>query len=241
MYLSALLVDTGINPDRPRPGRLWMRQPYRIHQRLCMGFPLAEAKAGDPDFVRPYRVGAFSGVHQKIRTSEQAFLFRVDPLVNGRAMIVVQSARRPDWEYAFRNADYLLAGPPEVKEVHHDYQEGQSLLFRLRANPTRRNNETRKREGVLTEEKQREWLVRKGQSGGFEVLSTTVTDESFKRATRKHLEENEDSECMSHLSVRYDGILRVTGPEALREAIIGGIGSAKAFGFGLLSVAPDRG
>jgi CRISPR system Cascade subunit CasE len=206
-----------------------------------MGFPLTEAKAGDPDFIRPYRVGAFDSVHERPRTEEQAFLFRVDALMNGRAMIVVQSARRPDWEYAFHNADYLLAGPPEVKEVRHDYQEGQSLLFRVRANPTRRNNATRKREGILTEDKQREWLVRKGQAGGFEVLSMMVTDESFKRATRRHPEGGEDSERMSHLSVRYDGILRVTDAEAFREAIIAGIGSGKAFGFGLLSVAPFRG
>ncbi len=39
MYLSSLLIDVGDNPDRPRPGRLWLRNLYHVHQRLCMAFP----------------------------------------------------------------------------------------------------------------------------------------------------------------------------------------------------------
>lgn len=239
MHLSCLLVNTGDNPDRPRPGRLWLRQPYRIHQRLCMAFPVVSTKTDDLHFLKPYQPEAFGGVHEKTRSAEQSFLFRVDALAGGRAMIVVQSAPPPDWDYAFQNATYLLAGPPTVTSIDHTYATGQTLLFRLRANPTRRGKDTGKREGVLTEEKQREWLVRKGQSGGFEMLSVTVTDESFKRASRGRL--GEEVAPMSHLAVRYDGVLRVTDPEVFRNTIIAGIGSGKAFGFGLLSVAPFRG
>lgn len=38
--------------------------------------------------------------------------------------------------------------------------------------------------------------------------------------------------------VRFDGVLRVTDVEVLLDALRGGIGPAKAFGFGLLSLAP---
>jgi len=238
MYLSCLLIDTGTNPDRPRPGRTWLRQPYRIHQRLCMGFPEEASKAADPEFLKPYEPARFHGVHEKTRTAEHAFLYRVDPLPGGRAMVVVQSAPCPDWTYAFQNAMHLLVGPPDVKPVEYCYASGQTLVFRLRANPTRRDNHTKKREGVLTEDKQRKWLERKGREGGFEVLSVTITDESFKRAFRGH--PGDDAEPMSHLAIRYDGVLRVTDPDAFRKTIIAGIGSGKAFGFGLLSVAPFR-
>ena len=39
-------------------------------------------------------------------------------------------------------------------------------------------------------------------------------------------------------SARFDGILEVTDPAAFAATIAAGIGPAKAFGFGLLSVAP---
>ncbi|MGI6156807.1 MAG: type I-E CRISPR-associated protein Cas6/Cse3/CasE, partial [Enterococcus lemanii] len=43
---------------------------------------------------------------------------------------------------------------------------------------------------------------------------------------------------LSHLAVRYDGLLRVRSSEVFGEALAAGIGSAKGFGFGLLSLAP---
>ena len=50
MYLSCLLIDVGDNPDRPRPGRLWLRNLYHVHQRLCMAFPSArKTRTSDND------------------------------------------------------------------------------------------------------------------------------------------------------------------------------------------------
>ena len=47
-----------------------------------------------------------------------------------------------------------------------------------------------------------------------------------------------ESYKMTHLAVRFDGFLRVTDAGAFRETLTRGIGSGKAYGFGLLSVAP---
>ena len=41
-------------------------------------------------------------------------------------------------------------------------------------------------------------------------------------------------------SARYEGILEVTNPDHFRRTLLRGIGPAKAFGFGLLSIAPAR-
>ena len=43
---------------------------------------------------------------------------------------------------------------------------------------------------------------------------------------------------MTHLAVRFDGLLRVTDAGDFRETLICGIGPGKAYGFGLLSIAP---
>ncbi len=169
-------------------------------------------------------------------------LLRIDESPRGGGpVLLVQSEKQPNWSHIQGLPRYLLAAPETRTDYPPVFIHGQTLVFRLRANPTKRNNETRKREGILTEEKQREWLVRKGQAGGFDVLSVVVTDESFKSAVRKRPEEEENSKPMSHLSVTYDGVLRVTDPSCFRESLVAGIGSAKAFGFGLLSVAPFKG
>jgi CRISPR system Cascade subunit CasE len=42
---------------------------------------------------------------------------------------------------------------------------------------------------------------------------------------------------MTFQSVRFEGLLTVIDPERFCQTLAAGIGSAKAFGFGLLSVA----
>jgi CRISPR system Cascade subunit CasE len=42
---------------------------------------------------------------------------------------------------------------------------------------------------------------------------------------------------ITHFGVRFDGLLRVEDPERLKIGLSSGIGSAKGFGFGLLSLA----
>ena len=42
---------------------------------------------------------------------------------------------------------------------------------------------------------------------------------------------------LTHVAVRFDGLLEVTDPVKFLETLRAGIGSAKGFGFGLLSLA----
>jgi CRISPR system Cascade subunit CasE len=46
---------------------------------------------------------------------------------------------------------------------------------------------------------------------------------------------------MRFVSAQFDGILQVVDVDKMHAAIANGIGSAKGFGFGLLSLAPVRG
>lgn len=135
MYISTLLVNVGVNPDRPRPGRLWLRNPYRVHQRLCMAFPMQQRKTDDPLFLRPYKPEDFA-VNQVFveRQTDAGFLFRIDPVPGGSPMILVQSAILPDWDYAFHNAPYLLLTKPEVRQYNPQFQAGKSYKFRILIN-----------------------------------------------------------------------------------------------------------
>lgn len=283
MYLSCLLIDVGDNPDRHRPGRSWLRNRYRVHQRLCMAFPSASRKAEDVDFLTPFKPDEFGNgqVHVR-RAMEAGFLFRIDPLPNGRAAIIVQSAIEPDWGYAFHNADYFLAASPGVQSFEPNFSNGQRLRFRLLANPTRKkgtwpkrrwdamSQEEQKKENTrhgkrvpvpssqeiedwrgehpdedirtFIQEKLHEWLAnwRLERNGKRVESATFAIDPEFTIVQPGYVYINTEGKGQGKRlnSALFEGILTVNDPELFTETLICGIGSGKAFGFGLLSIAP---
>lgn len=246
MFLSRILVDIGENPDRLRPGRGWLRNHYRVHQRLSMAFPGKTKKASDPDFLSPYQPTDFFGASEgesvahvhAVRKTESGFLFRVEPVHAARAVILVQSATQPDWGYAFHNASYLLAAPVECKPYTPVFAGGQSCRFRLMANPTRKLKVEGRKQGrrvPLPVDQHIDWIQRKCSDAGCEVDIDSV---SAQRGTVRIGKGKDETRKIQ--TVLYDGVLQVTDPESMCRSIVAGIGSSKAFGCGLLSVIPLR-
>lgn len=249
MYLSYLLIDVGVNPDRPRPGRLWLRNLYRVHQRLCMAFPSHARKTSDEHFLMPFVPEDFAGAHVHIaRHTGSGFLFRIDPQAGGSTVILVQSAAGPDWDYAFHNAAHFLAAPPQVKTYDPSFTKGQPLKFRLLANPTRRcsRHSTDSDGNPIDPEcigkripqpyaELKEWLSAKGPKCGLKLLDC---DAMTVQTGYIYVDDKKNIDGKRFFSVRYDGSLEVTDPARFRDTLARGIGPAKAFGFGLLSIAP---
>ena len=241
MYQSLLMIELGRNPDHPRPGRLWLRNRYHVHQRLCMAFPSALRKSVDGEFLKPFVPGDFAGgqIHVE-RDEDSGFLFRIDAFPNARAMIVVQSAAEPDWNYAFHNAGYLLAAAPEVKAFEPRFAEGQQFRFRLAANPTprlRRNSPDAREESVGKRVPVARTSISagspEGESAGF-FHQRCIHYPSVKL----RLYEQEEGRGNVSCCVLFEGVLQVTDSDAFGKASTQGIGSGKAFGFGLLSLVP---
>ncbi|GMV67487.1 MAG: hypothetical protein AMXMBFR75_32770 [Candidatus Hinthialibacteria bacterium] len=253
MFISCLLIDVGSNPDRPRPGRLWLRNVYRVHQRLCMAFPSNSRKAEDENFLKPYSPADFAAndVHVE-RGGDSGFLFRIDPRPGGNAAILVLSAKKPEWEYAFKNAQYLLAAPlDDPKPLRIDLPAGSLWRFRLQANPVyRARSSSLDRQGQPIGEKWigkrlpvpsddeslHNWLRRRSESCGFQLVEINSIQSGYVYFTKAHT----SGEGQRLRSARYEGVLRVTESNLFLKTLSHGIGPAKAFGFGLLSIASVR-
>ena len=113
--------------------------------------------------------------------------------------------------------------------------ENNSLYrFKLIANPTKKIQAEGKKNGnrvPLIKEQQIEWLKRKlEQCATIEDIYTTYENQLFFYKTRP-------SKKTYILQVCFEGILHVKNPEILTQIITNGIGSAKGFGCGLLSLS----
>lgn len=196
---------------RSKQARADLANPYQLHATLCRAF-------AEPDQKPPRFLWRLEG--SKVPT------------------VLVQSAEAPDWGKVAQRFPGYFAQKPELKPVPLEHlQPGQVLRFRLRANPTvtrkdPQDPEKRKRHGLKKVEEQLEWLSRQGSKGGFAVLGAMVA-----QSERVRMLKHTAGSPIVLQSVLYEGHLRITDLEAFKNTLTGGLGHAKALGFGLLSVA----
>ena len=224
MHLSQLQLDPG-----QRVVQRDLGSPYELHRTLLRAFP-----------------GAEEGGAGKM-------LFRVEPSREGGPIVVlVQSATAPDWQrlpkgYAQRIDTKVVHYLPLEKctsatgmEVVVPVAMGDRLRFRLLANPTIKRDG--KRHAVRSEEAQLEWLIRKGRVGGFEVKSSEVVVVPCGKSQSNRVDRYHGNRARVTLEgVRFEGVLRVVNTEQFVDTLEEGIGSAKGFGYGLLSVGRAEG
>lgn len=173
-------------------------------------------------------------VHQRLRMAygeEQRLLFRIEG-DNDPVTILVQSHVAPEWEQAFGNFS-VLQEAPEQKSFELALHAGGIYRFRLLANPTVKR--AGKRMGLLNECDQRNWLARKLQDAGAELRESLIHSWELQRSEKNPA--NDHGQKQTHVAVQFDGVLTALNPEKLCLAVEQGIGPAKGFGFGLLSLA----
>lgn len=186
------------------------RNPYEIHRVLWKLF------AEDAD-------------------AERDFLFRVGQAEQNRAEVLMQSLRKPEASF---DAARILA----CKEYPLLLQTGQRLRFLLVANPIKMIKDEKGRTDaagepkkcrvpLIKEEEQKAWIERKFQ--GVALLDSLVIDPVLPLRFRKSREDR----AGKIQQVSFQGVLNVENSEVLTELVQSGIGPAKAFGCGLLSLA----
>lgn len=177
--------------------------------------------------ANPYRI------HQRLKMacpSTLRILFRVEEL-EPNSIILVQTLELPDWAAAF-NGFPVLVGLPEMKTFDPLMKERQIFSFRLLANPTVKKDGSRI--GLMKDEDQQAWLVRHLAAGGADLLRIQTQPYHIQRSNKSA---EKDHSTQTHLVVQFDGLLVCRDPQKLEKALSSGIGSAKGYGCGMLSLA----
>lgn len=237
VYLSRIQL----NPQR-RDTRWLLASPQRIHAAVLASFPAPPT-------------GTLNGAPR--------VLWRLDD-DRGRVFLYVVSPAEPDFAHLAEQAGWPTTERGVVREYSPLLDRlavGQRWAFRLTANPTRyethRETGRAQRYGHVTVAYQEQWLLERAERHGFRVTSTaragldgTTTNEvpdlvltrrqmlNFDRRDRELLTSNSRSKRQVTLTTaQYDGRLEIIDADALRGALVRGIGPAKAYGCGLLTLA----
>jgi CRISPR system Cascade subunit CasE len=158
-------------------------------------------------------------------------LFRVEPeRRDGAVRLLVQSQVRPAYDVSDQPGKGLIG--IHTKEFKPRLIRGNRFRFRLRANPV--VTKDGKRRGLVRDEALLDWLRKKEEQIGVHFASALAIDEGYITGTRR---KGERAERVNIKAARFEGVLEVVDAGRFIEALTSGIGHAKAFGFGLLSLA----
>lgn len=225
MYLSQLIL----NP-RSREVRRDLADCQQLHRTLLSAFPQADSEAARAEF----------GLLFRLETNPRS----------GSVTVLAQSLVQPDWH---RLPDDYLLEESRTQNIADKYttevlSNQRQLRFRLRANPTRKI-ETKslpdgtKRNGrrveLFREADQIQWLRRKSETAGFRILELRLNENGLNLRTSPETKTFSRAKQLTFGSVLFEGELEITNAEDFQKALTGGLGTGKAYGFGLLSIAPS--
>ncbi|TNY35117.1 type I-E CRISPR-associated protein Cas6/Cse3/CasE [Thermomonospora catenispora] len=212
--MNTELWITQIIPDpRDRAALDDLRDVVRLHRRIMSLFP----DGLGPDARR-----------------RAAVLFRLETRPAG-AMILMQSAIEPALEKL--PASYGTARCKSLNPLLSRLHEGANVHYRIVANATRklgRNTTAGRPKQVvpLQGAEADEWWRRQADTAGLvlrSLHSRRLDDGTGRRP---------DNSRVTHARTQFDGTATVTDPKALIDRICTGIGRGKAYGCGLLTIAP---
>lgn len=180
------------------------------------------------------------------RSANTRSLWRLDEGRNGSPhRLYVVSERIPDLQVL---AGEFGAGPRGVATTEYEpflnkLAIGQEWVFRLKANPTKSTpsgepGKRGSRHGLVKLDDQQEWLMRKARECGFHMPINRLEMPEMRIRDARTIDFERQGATVTFTSVTYDGILAVDDPDLLRKALVNGIGRAKGYGFGLLTLVP---
>ena len=175
-------------------------------------------------------MGLFSDTPSAQARKEFGVLWRVEPTES--STLLLQSSLEPD--FAFLPDGYASFEYKNIDAHLSSLQRGQIVRYRVMLNPVRssraggRNSQT----PIPFAEHSEWWKSRAEKIGLVSLDAPALISQPTKQLRR-------DGSCPSLpiYSTRVDGIAEIADVDSLRRAIESGVGRAKAWGCGLLTVA----
>ncbi|MFI6661516.1 type I-E CRISPR-associated protein Cas6/Cse3/CasE [Streptomyces sp. NPDC050523] len=190
-------------------------------------------------------------------------LWRLDTDDPRKPVLFLVSPTRPDLTQLIEDAGWPAAETPQWATKPYTpflnrLTEGQTYTFRLTANPTHALTPTGpgqrgKRVPHTTPHHQLTWLTQRAPHHGFTIPPTrhqTHHGPDGKPPLQLHLTKRATDSFrktdhagkpirVTLTTATYEGTLTITNPHALRTLLTTGIGTARAYGCGLLTLAPQ--
>ncbi len=173
---------------------------------------------------------------------KQRKLWRIDWL-HGQCCLLVLSPTAPDFsemvaKYGFADQEPAFESKP-YQPLLDRLQAGQTWQFRLKANPVRSLKQEESRGKVVahvTTAQQKEWLQRRSADCGFEL-----TPDTFEVVhTQWHRFHKARGHLITLRTATFEGSLTIRDADLMRQTLQNGIGRAKAYGCGLLTLAAPQ-
>ena len=162
-------------------------------------------------------------------------LWRLD-YFQGQPCLLLLSQEKPDFTHLIDQFGYP-GDSGEIRDYQHvleRLQSGMRYRFRLCANPVYSlKSEDGKRGKVVphvTVQQQEDWLQKKCGQLGFSIDTAVVLQRSVKKFTRQK------KYVTLHTAI-YEGVLTIRDAEMFRKTLVQGVGRAKSYGCGLLTLA----
>ena len=195
-----------------------------------------------------YPILLHGAIEQSFEGERQRRLWRIDTLEDNVYLLLL-SADKPDFsnlnmQFGFK--DILTKGESRdycglITKLH----VGQRWHFRLKANPTKSVSSTQnicERGKVLAHvsaERQKEWLLKRSSKHGFCLKAedfTVVNTHWYMFKKQKNIKGE-----VIFRTATFEGVLTIVDVDMFKDALVQGIGRSKAYGCGLLTIAPFSG
>jgi CRISPR system Cascade subunit CasE len=217
MYLTRF----EINPRR-RGARDLLASPQRMHAAVLAGFPSA----------------------QREPTEHGRVLWRVDQR-GSQTLLYVVSPHTPDLTHLVESAGWPTTSTWDTKPyapLLDRLSRNQVWAFRLTANPVHSGRKSAdaarsQRFGHVTVAQQTQWFLDRAQRNGFAVPEGVHKEPDVAVHQRRTWRFRRQDQTVTLATATFEGRLEVTDPAALRTALTQGIGPAKGYGCGLLTLA----
>ncbi|WP_338760714.1 type I-E CRISPR-associated protein Cas6/Cse3/CasE [Nocardia vulneris] len=227
MYLSQI----PLNPSR-RGTRKFLASPQVIHAAVMNAYPPGVLDNPDADGRALWRLD---------RDARHINLYVVGPAEPDFTHIVEQAGWPTTTAWATRKYSQLL----------DTLATGQRWHFRLTANPvrviqTRPDAAAAKQRGKVVPLKPHEyldWLQHKATSSGFEICECGrqhQREPDVRVVGNETLRFERGQRQVVLSAATFEGTLTVTDPDTLKAVLSNGIGRAKGYGCGLLTLAPTQ-